>query len=81
MAFSRNKISRWRQHAFVADDLCNAPIAQAKVFKRLLYAKEVATKAKRARRTPARLALQMLLCAEVRLTKSAERKIEIAGCL
>ena len=81
MAFSRDKVSRWRQHAFVADDLCNAPVAEAKVFKRLLYAKDVATKAKRARRTPAGLASQMLLCAEVRLTKSAQRKGGVARCV
>ena len=81
MAFSRDKVSRWRQHACTANSICKAPIAEAKVFKRLLYAKEVATKAKRARRTPAGLAPQMLLCAEVRLTKSAERKGGVAGCL
>ena len=81
MAFSRDKVSRWRQLAIAADYLCNAPIAEAKVIKRLLYANEVTTKAKGTRRTPAGLALETLLCAEVRLTKSAQRKGGVARCV
>jgi hypothetical protein len=47
----------------------------------MLCTVKVASNAKIIRCVPTSLTLQLLLCAEVRLAKGAERKNAVAGCL
>ena len=81
MASPSHKLFWWRQHAFTADYICNALFAEAIGIERLLCPMNVAGDTKIARRTPACLALPVVLSSEMWLACSTDSNDALARYL